>query len=403
MNLAEQTLTALDTVTAALPGGGERREGQRQMAEVVADVTHRGSHAVIQAGTGTGKSLAYLVPIVLSGRRTVIATATKALQDQLAGKDLPFLAEHLGVDVDFAVLKGRSNYLCRQRLDEIENDDQLELEIAAEPLDAATMAGLRRFAAQSDTGDRAELTLDVNDKAWRLVSVSRDECPGAARCPHGHDCFAEQARHRAGEADVVVVNLHLYALHVTTQEILDDHDIVVIDEAHQLEDIVSEAAGRSVTPGRCTALARAAGAVLADREAIDDLGEAAGLLRDQLHPLIGERLPDGPDADLHRAFSLIKTRVGKVVAALRAVPEDAPEDVKAKVRRARVAATSLLDDIEIVIFPTPADVTWVDGPPGNPSLRMTPLVIDDLLHDGLWSRRAPYLHRQPFPTTWQLG
>ena len=119
MSRADETAIALEEVCGALPGGGERRPGQEAMSRRIAEAIEEGSHLVIRAGTGTGKSLAYLVPAILSGQTTIVATATKALQDQLAGKDLPFLAEHLGHPFNFAVLKGRSNYVCRQRLDEV--------------------------------------------------------------------------------------------------------------------------------------------------------------------------------------------------------------------------------------------------------------------------------------------
>src|SRR5689334_21860624 len=120
---------ALDHVTAFLAGGGEARRGQQQMAAAVESAAADRHHLFVQAGTGTGKSLAYLVPALLSGRRTVVATATKALQDQLAQKDLPFLTEHLGVDFSFAVLKGRANYVCRQRLSELAGADAGQMSI----------------------------------------------------------------------------------------------------------------------------------------------------------------------------------------------------------------------------------------------------------------------------------
>ncbi|MEZ5167341.1 MAG: hypothetical protein R2695_12965 [Acidimicrobiales bacterium] len=195
MDLAEQTLDVLDEVTAALPAGGERREGQREMAAAVARTIEAGTHVVVQAGTGTGKSLAYLVPVALAKRTTVVATATKALQDQLAGKDLPFLAGKVPEGIEFAVLKGRSNYLCLQRLDELEADDRLDIDLGDDDpdpggLDSATLARLRAFAAGTATGDRAELP-ELDDRTWRLVSVGREECPGANRCPQGEACLAE--------------------------------------------------------------------------------------------------------------------------------------------------------------------------------------------------------------------
>jgi len=131
MGLSERATTALAAVAEELPGGGEDRPGQREMTQAVADAITTNTHLIASAGTGTGKSLAYLVPAILSGKRTVIATATKALQDQLANKDLPFLEDHLDVPFDYAVLKGRSNYVCRQRLQELEAEgEQLGLDVS---------------------------------------------------------------------------------------------------------------------------------------------------------------------------------------------------------------------------------------------------------------------------------
>ena len=183
------------------PGGGEARLGQREMADAVRLGIAERKHVAVQAGTGTGKTLAYLVPAILSGRRTVVATATKALQDQLAGKDLPFLEQHLDHPFAWAVLKGRSNYLCMQRLDEVvatgQDDGQLALDGVAERAPAEELLQLSTWAATSATGDRAELEVEPSERAWSAVSVSARECPGAARCPSGGICFAEAARNRA--------------------------------------------------------------------------------------------------------------------------------------------------------------------------------------------------------------
>lgn len=394
MDPAEQTLETLDAVTVALPGGGERRDGQRRMATAVAEAIRDGGHVVVQAGTGTGKSLAYLVPTALAGKTTIVATATKALQDQLAGKDLPFLAERIPGGIDYAVLKGRSNYLCLQRLEEAAADDRLGLGLDDDKgratLDSELLARLRVFAAETETGDRTELP-DIDDRTWRLVSVGRDECPGAGRCPVGDDCLAERARRRAAAADVIVVNLHLYAIEIMVEGILPEHDLVVIDEAHQLEDIVSEAAGRQISPARLQAAARAAGSVLADRDAPVGVEEAATLLHERIEGLIGERLTDGLDDETGASIDVIRGRVDQLLNALRAVPKDAPAETAAKALRARQAVTSLLDDIDYVRWPIDHEVLWVDGPPNNPSLRSTPIAIDSLLEEKLWSKRPGVL------------
>ena len=262
-----QAVRTLGLVTAALPHV-EPRSGQADMAEAVAEAVVSGRHLVVQAGTGTGKSLAYLVPAILSGRPTVVTTATKALQDQLATKDLPFLAEQLDVEFAWAVLKGRSNYLCLQRVREVRDpgSGQLELEDLL-PSNRHEVERLATWAATTTTGDRAELDWSPSERAWAAVSVSSEECPGAQRCPLGEPCFAETARRRAAAADVVVVNTHLYGIDVGSGgAILPEHEVVVIDEAHQLEDITSDTAGLAIGAGRFANLARLAHRILADPE-----------------------------------------------------------------------------------------------------------------------------------------
>src|SRR3954452_2104382 len=231
------------------------------MAHAVAAAIEDGRHLVVQAGTGTGKSLAYLVPALLSGKKVVVATATKALQDQLAGKDLPFLAEHLPVPITFAVMKGRSNYLCRQRAAEVAGgDDQLTMDDNDQDLRIGGLGSqvlrLIEWGRTSETGDRSELDFEPSPRAWAGVTVSAMECPGAGRCPRGEDCFAEAARQRAELADVVVANTHLYGAHLASGgHVLPMHDVVVFDEAHELEDVAATSLGLELGAGRFRALA----------------------------------------------------------------------------------------------------------------------------------------------------
>ena len=368
------------------------------MISAVAEAIESGGHAVVQAGTGTGKSLAYLIPAVLSGKTTIVATATKALQDQLAGKDLPFLASHHQGEFSFAVLKGRSNYLCMQRLAEADPENRLDIPEDSASLDLVTLKRLQEFADETETGDRAELA-DIDDRTWRLVSVGRDECPGAMRCPSGESCLAERARRRAAEADVLVVNLHLYAIASMIEGVLPEHDVVIIDEAHQLEDIMADAAGCSVSGGRLSALARTASGVITDRESTGDLEDISKTFTELLKPLVGTRLPVGPGEDLGRVIEVTRARVEKLMQALRAVPDDAPGEVAARTVRARQSATSLIDDLDKVRWPTDDDITWVDGPAHNPSLRSTPIAIDSLMAESVWSRRTGVLTSATLPTS----
>ena len=401
---AQRPLELLAEVTADLAGGGERRAGQEEMTATVAEALANNGHAVVQAGTGTGKSLAYLVPIVLSGQKVVIATATKALQDQLADKDLPLVSKRLKTPIDFSVLKGRSNYLCLQRLNEAERTGTgpgLGLDLGDANLDDAaledeTLKQLRRFAETSESGDRTELA-DIGDRDWQQVSVGRQECPGANRCPEGENCFAERAWHRAAAADVLIVNLHLYAIDAAVQGILPEHDMVIIDEAHQLTDIVASATGRSLSPARLMAAAAAARAVIADSQAPKALTDVAELLKNRLAPLTGKRLADGPSDELASTLDLVSGRVSDLLDDLRAVPTDAPTDVINRTIRARQSISSLLDDIGYLHWVTDDEVMWVDGPSHNPSLRSTPLAIDEILAENLWSRRGAVLTSATMP------
>ncbi|MDP9075058.1 MAG: ATP-dependent DNA helicase, partial [Actinomycetota bacterium] len=281
----DEVEAALKRVVGGLPGGGDTRPGQREMATAVARAIEHRHHLIVQAQTGTGKSLAYVVPALLSGSRVVVATATKALQDQLATKDLPLVVKRLGIPLSFAVLKGRSNYLCRQRAMEVAGGgDQLDLSGSA---DTTAPSGLGRevrrlleWSITALTGDRADLPFEPRPQAWATVSVSATECPGAANCPSGDVCFAEAARQRASVADVIVVNTHLYATHLASGGgVLPDHDVIIFDEAHELEDVASSSLGLELAPGRFFALARNSRAVVdqaALLEAVEDGGARLG-------------------------------------------------------------------------------------------------------------------------------
>ncbi|HXZ62483.1 MAG TPA: DEAD/DEAH box helicase, partial [Acidimicrobiales bacterium] len=246
----DDAVESLGKVTAQLDAGEQRPE-QQEMCRAVAEALVTRAHLVVQAGTGTGKSLAYLVPAALSGRKVVVATATKALQDQLAGKDLPLVEAALGLPVplEFAVLKGRSNYVCRQRVAEVGSggiqaelgDPATSAPAEAEDPPEGLVEQVRRLIAWSQTsesGDRADLSFEPSERAWGMLSVGPRECPGAFNCPSGGRCFAEAARDRAAAADVVVVNTHLYGAHLASGgAVLPEHDVVVFDEAHELEEV----------------------------------------------------------------------------------------------------------------------------------------------------------------------
>ncbi|MDQ2727308.1 MAG: ATP-dependent DNA helicase [Actinomycetota bacterium] len=392
-------LPALERVTAAL-AHHEHRPAQQRMAAAVADAIAGRRHLIVAAGTGTGKSLAYLVPALAAGTRCVVATATKALQDQLAQRDLPVVAGALGDPVDFAVLKGRSNYICRQRVSEIGGGgDQLTLDDQltgdSRSGDGRAVLGpfareVQRLAAWSttaQTGDRADLPFEPSYDAWAQVSVGPRDCPGASRCPAGDECFAEAARKRAADADVVVVNTHLYAAHLASGgEVLPPHDLVVFDEAHELEDIASASLGFDLAGGRVHALARAARPLLGDPSTVDAAGEAASLLADALAPLRGSRLASPLDDTVNERLTLLRERLTRLLAEVRKVAGDTDGAQERSARRIRVqqAGTTLVSEIDQVLTLTEAMVAWVEGPEHAPVLRVAPVDVAALLGALLW-------------------
>jgi ATP-dependent DNA helicase DinG len=413
---------ALSRVVGALPGGGEARPGQAEMARAVADSIAGGRHLVVRAGTGTGKTLGYLVPAILSGKRVVVATATRALQDQLAAKDLPFLDRELDRPFEWAVLKGRSNYVCVQRLAELAPPAagaagpdtepgaallgttatappdkapaaQLALDGLAERADPAELAVIAAWAATTATGDRAELDSEPSDAAWAAVSTTSRDCPGAQRCPRGDRCFTEAARARAGQADVVVVNLHLYGLDLASDgAILPEHDVTVIDEAHVVDDIISATMGVEIGSGRFTHLGRTLRGILAEAgDTITGVLDSAGVLTGALAGHRDQRITAPlPDA-LAGALAAVRRRVEAAQTALRNIPDGGSDDVSARAIRARQAATALLDDLDAVAAPSDANVLFVTGPEHNPALRLAPLDVAGLLQERLWSRRTAVL------------
>jgi ATP-dependent DNA helicase DinG len=394
--LTANTRAALEAITEALPDG-EVRTGQIDMATAVARSIVDGKHLVAQAGTGTGKTFAYLVPAILSGKKVVVATATKTLQDQLAGKDLPFLAEQLDQPFDFAVLKGRSNYVCLQRVREVAGGEQLALDVGPRP-PTEEVAALARWAASSETGDRAELEVEPSFRAWAAVSVGPRECPGASKCPKGDVCFAERARRAAADADVVVVNTHLYGMHLATGgAVLPEHDVVVVDEAHQLEDTIAATAGVEMTAGRFTAMARAIGAIVDDEALVEGIDELGSRWRAALVDERGRRLRGRLDGEPAAVLGLARSRLEPAMTALRKVPDDGPGDVAARKLRALQAATSLIDDIDAVQEVRVDEVSWVEGTEENPVLRVAPVDVGELLAESLWSTTTAVLTSATLP------
>ncbi|HEY6414675.1 MAG TPA: ATP-dependent DNA helicase, partial [Acidimicrobiales bacterium] len=263
----------------------------------------------------------------------------------------------------------------------------------AERADAVELARLSEWARTTFTGDRVDLDEEPSEAAWAAVSTTARDCPGAHRCPRGDECFAEAARARAAEADVVIVNQHLYGLDLASDgAILPDHDVAIIDEAHQVDDIVSATAGVELTTGRFAHLARTLRGILADAgDTITRVSDAGGLLTDALAGHRDQRLVAPLPDDLADTLVRLRSRVEEAVAALRSIPDDATDDATARAVRARQAATSLLDDIDAVARPGNDHVLFVSGPEPAPALRLAPLDVAPLLQRQLWSRRPAVL------------
>lgn len=399
---AREAVEALRAVTARLPRA-EVRPGQIDMVSAVADAIASRRHAVVQAGTGTGKSLGYLIPAILSGKKTVVATATKALQDQLNSHDLPFLAEHLvahsGRDFTWAVLKGRSNYLCRQRLEEWRNkDDGLDL-----GEDGPVPAGLKReiesvvkWSATTVTGDIESLPRSLSDRARRSVTVGPDECPGRNKCPFGESCWAEEARDAARAADVLVVNLHLYGLDAASGgAILPPHEVVVLDEVHQLEAIVSDTASVDITVGRLSSFGSAVRGVVAGEGLTRDLDKAADRLGSILSGLAGTRLPRPlPDA-LAEVLASSRIAVGELTALLKPFTTDSGGDAPKgggearrntaqRALRASIRGARLAEGLDALVASPEGYVAYVEGSEARPVLRLSPLHVGDTLRASVW-------------------
>jgi ATP-dependent DNA helicase DinG len=239
-----------------MPAGYEHRPSQLEMAELVDEAFRARHHLLVEAGTGTGKTLAYLVPAIRSGRRVVISTATKSLQEQLFTKDVPFLRKHFAPDLKVAVMKGRSNFLCRQKVHQIEDQPVLR---GMEELDWFTQ--IRDWERLTETGDRAELTfLPDDNELWARLDARRETCTGQ-KCAEFQRCFITAMHQRAAEADLIIVNHHLFFADLALRQddfgsILPEYSAVVFDEAHEIEDVASDYFGRMISNYRFEELAR---------------------------------------------------------------------------------------------------------------------------------------------------
>ena len=404
---AKDALTLLDEAVAAT--GGQNRAGQRTMVAHVAQALELQRHLLVQAGTGTGKSLGYLVPALArvgeSNQPIVVATATLALQAQIVNRDIPRLLEALEPrpesQAQVALLKGRNNYLCLHKLEggypEDEPDALFDMPSSTSRV-GEEVVRLREWADRTETGDRDELKPGVSDRAWAQVSVSAAECLGR-RCPLVEECFSEMARSRAAEADIVITNHALLAINAFEgMKVLPEHETVIIDEAHELVDRVTGAVSGSLT----VAMVRRAARSVKKHSKADSgaLEMAAGTLETAFEGL-AEGLLKGLDGRLLTAISAVND------AARTALSDTKPDgqDVDAGLQMARSRVSEVHDmSSRILEASGEQDVLWISRQGGwengryvaasdtDPAtLNIAPLSVGLQLRDGLFADRTVIL------------
>ncbi|MEU1542321.1 ATP-dependent DNA helicase [Actinacidiphila glaucinigra] len=381
--------------------GGVERPGQVAMAEAVAEAVDNGSHLLVQAGTGTGKSLGYLVPALAHGERVVVATATLALQRQLVERDLPRTVDALQPllrrEPQFAMLKGRSNYLCLHRLHEgvpqDEGDGLFDQFEAAAPTSklGQDLLRLRDWSDETENGDRDDLTPGVSDRAWQQVSVTSRECLGASRCAYGAECFAEAARERAKLADVVVTNHALLAIDALEgAPVLPSHEVLVVDEAHELVSRVTGVATGELTPGRVNRTVKLA-AKLVNEKAADALMSASEGFERLMELALPGRLEELPE-DLRYALMALRDACRQVITSLGETRDRSVQDEDA-VRKMALAATENVHEVaERIVEGSEYDVVWYERHDRfGASLRVAPLSVSGLLREKLFTERSVVL------------
>ncbi|MEV7958238.1 ATP-dependent DNA helicase [Streptomyces sp. NPDC058316] len=381
--------------------GGTERPGQAAMAEAVAEAVDDQSHLLVQAGTGTGKSLGYLVPALAHGERVVVATATLALQRQLVERDLPRTVDALHPLLrrrpQFAMLKGRSNYLCLHRLHEgVPQDeeeglfDQFEAAAPSSKL-GQDLLRLRDWSDETESGDRDDLTPGVSDRAWAQVSVSSRECLGASKCAYGAECFAELARERAKLADVVVTNHALLAIDaIEGAPVLPQHEVLIVDEAHELVSRVTGVATGELTPGQVNRAVRRA-AKLVNEKAADALQTASEGFERVMELALPGRLEEVPE-DLGYALLALRDAARTVISALGATRDKSVQDEDVVRKQALASVETIHGVAERITQGSEYDVVWYERHDRfGASVRVAPLSVSGLLREKLFAERSVVL------------
>jgi ATP-dependent DNA helicase DinG len=388
----EKVRTALDAAVSAIDGSP--REGQIAMAEAVANALSDRHHLLVQAGTGTGKSLAYLVPALVHGKRVLVATATLALQRQLVERDLPRVKEalekELGREISFAVYKGVGNYLCLQKMNADEShDSEVLIDISTLERDARR---LREWAAKPGiSGDRDDAP-EVDRRVWLANSTSGRECVGADECRFGSECFAVNAKAKAQTADIVVTNHTLLAIEIVdSHPILPERDAIILDEAHEFMDRTTQAVTEELTAGRVSRAAAMARkhmpgklasafdrAADAFADALDGYSQDYRTRSDEERRLV--ELPDELVAPIRK----VKEAAEAVVAAINADSEIIDPDTIAERARVKGAVNEVKATAQKLLKNSDGSVLWFE--PNFSTLYLAPLDVSSVLRENLFTQ-----------------
>ena len=379
---------------------GAERSGQLHMVQTIVDGLASGGHRIIQAGTGTGKTLGYLVPAAAhalseGGGAVVVSTATIALQRQLMEKDLPLLAkalfEEYGVTLTYAVLKGRNNYVCLQKLHSAIPDPEGEalFEVSRGALGDQAIA-VREWANETDTGDKDDFGDDIDPRVWRSFSVDRRECVGESKCVFGDECFTAKQRLLAQTAHIVVTNHALLAIDVVEGiPILPEHDIVVIDEGHEIVDRATGAITIELNAAGVERAVSRVGSQVSD-QTMDLLVDAQKAFEDSLlgasDPTSGLTRLALLDPQLLLALILIRDSSQAGVTEMSPQKGEDP-DIAARNQRARGGLEELHDLAGALISQGNDSVLWIDHDGRPPTLHSAPLSVAHILRDKLFAEK----------------
>ena len=390
---SKKVRSALDAAVTAI--GGQPRSGQIEMAEAVANALTDRHHLLVQAGTGTGKSLAYLVPALVHGKKVLVATATLALQRQLVERDLPkikaALDKELNRDISFAIYKGVGNYICLQKMNNSPNDPEAQAVFEVSTLEADAKR-LRAWAQSANaTGDRDDAP-EVDRRVWAANSVSGRECMGADECPSGSKCFAALAKSKAQTADIVVTNHTLLAIEIVdSHPILPERDAIVLDEAHEFMDRTTQAVTEEITAARVSRAANMARKHMPGKagdalfKASEKFAKAIGDYADDLKvdPTKAGRLDKLP-AVLEAPLRAVKEGVSALTALISADSEIIDPNSMAERARVKGALNEISQTATKLLKPGHTHVLWFE--PTYSTLYLAPLAVSDVLRGNLLTK-----------------